>query len=151
MMAKFTERAKKAMDLAQEEARRMGRPSVGSEHILLGILTEGTGVALNVLHNLGLNWAGVDAAARKTLPPAGEAKGPDPLPLGAEAKAALAAALVASERLGHNYVGTEHLLLGLIANPRSAAAQLLKGAGLSPDRVRQEVLNILGLPPEATP
>jgi ClpA/ClpB-like protein len=140
----LTDRARKVMQLANQEAQRLNRQSVGTEHILLALLREGTGVAANVLVNFGLHLGQVQAAVRSLsgLGPALET--PCNLPLTARATRTIEHSLDEASRLDHHYVGTEHLLLALLRDPENSAVQILGAFGLTPAEIRREVLNLLG-------
>jgi hypothetical protein len=145
----FTERVRKVLAMAREESARLHHEYVGTEHILLGLLREGQGVASTVLDNLGVDPEAlrdqVEAIVKKGR---SRETGPD-LPYTSRAKMVLELAMTQARDLSHSYVGTEHLLLGLIAEQKGIAAQLLIDAGVTFDRAHTEVLNILGTPEEA--
>ncbi len=141
----FTERVRKALAMAREEAARLRHEYVGTEHILLGLLREGEGVASTVLENLSIDAdalaAAVEAVVKK---PSGAGRtGPD-LPYTSRAKKTLELAMSEARELNHNYVGTEHLLLGLIREEKGVAAQVLADAGATLDTVRAETVRVLG-------
>lgn len=143
---RFTDRARKVMQLANQEAQRFNHEYVGSEHILLGLSRESAGVASNVLKNLGFDYDSLRAEACKLIQ-----SGPDMvtmgrLPLAPRAKRALEYAMEEARVLGHNYVGTEHMLLGVIRYREGFPAQLLTSLGLELDRVRYETLHLIGCP-----
>ena len=145
----FTERVRKVLAMAREESARLHHEYVGTEHILLGLLREGQGVASTVLDNLGVDPDAlseqIEAIVKKGR---SRETGPD-LPYTSRAKMVLELAMTHSRELHHSYVGTEHLLLGLIAEHKGIAAQLLIEVGVTLDRAHQEVLKILGSPEEA--
>jgi ATP-dependent Clp protease ATP-binding subunit ClpC len=143
---RFTDRARKVLQLARQEAQRFGRDHVDTAHVLLGLCKEGSGVAANVLKNLGVSLGKIRDETEKVLPAPG---GPvedrfGNLPLTDAAKKVVEAAIKESEGLHHNYQGTEHLLLGLLRDPESAACKVLTALGLTLERVRAETLNVLG-------
>ncbi|ACX53027.1 ATPase AAA-2 domain protein [Ammonifex degensii KC4] len=142
MFGRFTRRAQKVLLLAQEEARRMNYPFVGTEHILLGLLREGEGVAAKVLQNLGIS---ADAVREKVeqIVERGEEPVLHEVTLTPRAKRVLELAVDEARQLGHNYVGTEHLLLGLIREGEGVAAQVLTMFGADLDKVRAQVLEML--------
>ncbi|MDN5361454.1 MAG: ATP-dependent Clp protease ATP-binding subunit ClpC [Moorella sp. (in: firmicutes)] len=142
-MARFTERANRVLRLAQEEARALHHPAIGTEHILLGILREGDSVAARALMNLGVDVRAVRDEVRKVIRP-GEAGLSAEMGLTPRAKRVLELANEEARRQGVNYVGTEHLLLGLLEEGEGLAAQILGGLGLSPDKIREQVVAILG-------
>jgi len=140
---KFTERAQKVIAYAQEEARRLNHNVVGTEHLLLGLIREGEGVAARALMNLGVDLQKVREQVENLI-----GVGPfaiqGPIGYTPRAKRVLELALDESRRLKHNYVGTEHILLGLIREGEGVAAQVLANLGVSLDRARNEVLSLLG-------
>jgi ATP-dependent Clp protease ATP-binding subunit ClpC len=132
------------MALANQEAQRFNHEYVGTEHVLLGLVKEGQGVAANVLHNLGIDLKKIRLEVEKIVK-----SGPDMVTMGKlpqtpRAKKVIEFAIEEARNLGHNYVGTEHLLLGLLKEHDGVAAQVLMNLGLKLDDVRSEVLNILG-------
>jgi prophage maintenance system killer protein len=142
MFRRFTDRARRAVQLAQEEARRLRRNYVGTEHLLLGLLGEGEGVAAKALESLGISLEAVRGQVEELIghgqsAPAGH------IPFTPRAKKALALSLREALQLGHNYVGTEHLLLGLAREGEGVAAELLIGFGAGHARVRDQVLQLL--------
>jgi ATP-dependent Clp protease ATP-binding subunit ClpC len=139
----FTERVRRALQLAREEAIELRHEYVGSEHILLGLCQEGEGVAAAAIRNLDrdleeIRTAVLDIIKRGTTPVAG----PD-LPYTSRAKRVLELSMTEARELNHSYVGTEHLLLGLIREERGIAAQVLVSMGLTAEKVRAEVLRLL--------
>lgn len=143
MFQRFTERAQKVLVLAQEEARRLKYPFIGTEHILLGLIREGEGIAARALEELNISADKV-AAAVEQIVEMGDQSVPADIPPTPRAKKVLELAVEESRRLGHNYVGTEHLLLGLIQEGEGVAAQVLTALGANLDRVRQQVVSMLG-------
>jgi ATP-dependent Clp protease ATP-binding subunit ClpA len=147
MYERFTDRARKVMQLANQEAQRFNHEYIGTEHILLGLAKEGSGVAANVLKNLDIDlrkirlevekivWAGPDMVSLRKLP------------LTPRAEKVVQYSREEARNLNHNYVGTEHLLLGLLREHEGVAAQILMNLGLRLEVVREEVLNLLGLDP----
>ena len=144
MHQNFTENARKVMSLANKEALRFNHDYVGTEHILLGLIRVGTGVAAHVLRNLSVDTKGIRLEVEKLVPPGPETVTMGKLPLTPRAKKVLDLAWEEAHALGHNYVGTEHLLLGLLRENDGVAARVLMNLGLKLDRVRQEVLNLVG-------
>ena len=141
---RFTERARKVMQLANQEAQRFNHEYVGTEHILLGLVKEGSGVAANVLKNLDVDLRKIRHEVEKLV-----RSGPDmvtmgKLPLTPRAKKVIEYAVDEARQLGHGYVGTEHLLLGLLREPEGVAAQVLRNLNLKLEEVRQTVLGFLG-------
>ena len=143
----FTERVRKVLALASEEARLLKHEYVGTEHILLGLIREGDGVATAVLRNLAVDLAEVRRTIEglvkrgKAAPP----MGPD-LPYTSRAKKVLELAMAEARGLNHAYVGTEHLLLGLLAEEKGIAAQVLGALGVRLGTARAEAVNLLGGP-----
>jgi ATP-dependent Clp protease ATP-binding subunit ClpC len=148
MFERFTERARKVILLAKEEARRFNHDYIGTEHILLGLLKEGKGVAAAVLKNLGLGLNKIRLEVEKLVKPGPSTKIEGDIPFTSRAKKVIELAMEEARSLGHNYIGTEHLLLGLIAEGEGVASQILLNLGLDLDGVRKEVMKLLG---SATP
>lgn len=143
----FTERVRKVLAMAREESARLHHEYVGTEHLLLGLLREGEGVASTVLDRLAVDPARLSQRIDEVVKAGrvGAHIGPD-LPYTSRAKKVLELAMAETREFHHSYVGTEHLLLGLLREDQGIAAQLMKEAGLTIDRVREEVLVILGSP-----
>src|SRR3954465_16004194 len=141
----FTERVRKVLTMAREEAARLHHEYVGTEHILLGLIREGEGVAAAVLTNLNVDLEDIQQKIEETVKKgkAGQASGPD-LPYTSRAKKVLELAMSEARELNHRYVGTEHLLLGLLREEKGIAAQVLTDAGVNLDAARAETLRILG-------
>src|SRR3954454_7557830 len=141
----FTERVRKVLALAREEAARLHNEYVGTAHILLGLIPEGGGVAATVLQNLSVELDEIQQKIEETVKKgkAGQASGPD-LPYTSRAKKVLELAMAEARDLNHSYVGTEHLLLGLLREEKGIAAQVLTDAGVNLDAARAETLRILG-------
>lgn len=144
MFERFTDRARKVMALANQEAQRFNHEYIGTEHILLGLVKEGSGVGANVLKNLGVDLRKVRLEVEKLVH-----SGPDMVTMGKlpqtpRAKKVIEYAIEEARNLNHNYVGTEHLLLGLLREHDGVAAQVLMNLGLKLEEVREEVLNLLG-------
>ncbi|HEX7939716.1 MAG TPA: ATP-dependent Clp protease ATP-binding subunit [Gemmatimonadaceae bacterium] len=141
----FTERVRKVLAMAREEAARLHHEYVGTEHILLGLIREGEGVAATVLQNLNVELEEIQQKIEETVKKgkAAQATGPD-LPYTSRAKKVLELAMSEARELGHSYVGTEHLLLGLLREEKGIAAQVLTDAGVNLDAARAETLRILG-------
>ena len=146
----FTERVRKVLAMAREEAARLHHEYVGTEHILLGLIREGEGVAATVLQNLNVELDEIQQKIEETVKKgkAAQATGPD-LPYTSRAKKVLELAMAEARELNHSYVGTEHLLLGLLREEKGIAAQVLTDAGVNLDAARAETLRILGteMPP----
>ncbi len=141
----FTERVRKVLAMAREEAARLHHEYVGTEHILLGLIREGEGVAAAVLQNLSVDLEEVQQKIEETVKKgkAAQATGPD-LPYTSRAKKVLELAMGEARELNHSYVGTEHLLLGLLREEKGIAAQVLTDAGVNLEAARAETLRLLG-------
>ena len=146
----FTDRVRKVLQMAREEAARLHHEYVGTEHILLGLIREGEGVAAAVLTNLGVELEEVQQKIEETVKKgkSAAAAGPE-LPYTSRAKKVLELAMMEARELNHSYVGTEHLLLGLLREEKGIAAQVLTDAGVTLEQSRAETLRLLGsdLPP----
>lgn len=141
---RFTDRARKCFQYANQEAQRLNHDHMSTEHLLLGILKEGAGVAGNVLKILGMDLDTMRKEVEKVVQP-----GPDMITMGKlpqteRLKKAVQRAIEEADALNHNYVGTEHLLLGIIGDPESVACIVLKNLGVTIERTREEVKNLLG-------
>lgn len=143
MFGRFTERAQKVVVLSQEEARRLGHNVVGTEHILLGLAAEGEGVAARALQNMDISLDKVRSEVEKVI---GRGDGTPQGQIGftPRAKRVLELAFDEARQLGHTYIGTEHILLGLIREGEGVAAQVLKNLGADLDKVRRQVVDLLG-------
>ena len=146
MFERFTERARNAVRLAQEEARRLGHASVGPEHLLLGLLGEPEGIGAKALVALGAFPDGLRAEVEEMVG-RGEGAPTGHVPFTPRAKKVLELSLREALQLGHNYIGTEHILLGLIREEQGVAARVLAGRGVELPAVRQEVVRQLLLGP----
>ena len=147
---KFTDRARKVLTLAQDEAQRFNHNYIGTEHLLLGLVREGEGVAARVLENMNVELAKVRTAVefiigRGDRPVVGE------VGLTPRAKRVIELAIDEARRLGHNYIGTEHLLLGLVREGEGIAAGVLESLGVNLDKVRHEVIRVLSQSTSAGP
>ena len=149
----FTDRVRKVLQMAREEAARLHHEYVGTEHILLGLIREGEGVAAAVLTNLNVDLEEVQQKIEETVKKgkASSAPGPD-LPYTSRAKKVLELAMTEARELNHSYVGTEHLLLGLLREEKGIAAQVLTDAGVTLEQSRAETLRLLGseMPPQSS-
>lgn len=143
MFERFTERARKVVYLAQQEAARLGHNVVGTEHLLLGLVAEGEGVAAKALESLEINLDRIRGEVEKIIG-SGETNPFGEIPFTPRAKRVLELAVDEGRQMGHNYVGTEHILLGLIKEGEGVAAQVLKNLGADLEKVRKEVINLLG-------
>lgn len=141
----FTDRVRKVLQMAREEAARLHHEYVGTEHILLGLIREGEGVAAAVLTNLNVDLEEIQQKIEETVKKgkAGTVTGPD-LPYTSRAKKVLELAMAEARELNHSYVGTEHLLLGLLREEKGIAAQVLNDAGVTLEQSRAETLRLLG-------
>ncbi len=144
MFAKFTERARKVLAFAQEEARNMNYPYVGTEHILLGLIREGSGVASQVLNKLGIDADKVRQRVKELVEPGQGGAAVQELLLTPRGKRVIELAVLHARNMGHNYVGTEHLLLGLISEGEGVAARVLASMGADVNRVQQLLAQMLG-------
>lgn len=144
MYERFTDRARKVMVLANKEAQRFNHEYIATEHILLGLIKEGSGVAANVLKNFDVDWRRIRLEVEKVILSAPVAVTVGKRPQTPRAKQVIEYAMEEARNLGHNYVGTEHMLLGLMREQVGVAAQVLMSCGLKLDRARDEVLAILG-------
>ena len=146
MYERFTDRARKVMQLANQEAQRFNHEYIGTEHVLLGLVKEGSGVAANVLKNLDIDLRKIRLEVEKIVQhgPGGEQVVMGRLPHTPRAKKVIEYSVEEARNLSHNYVGTEHLLLGLLREQEGVAAQVLMNLGLKLEDVREEVLNLLG-------
>src|SRR5687768_15365066 len=142
LFERFTDRARRVLVLAQEEARLLNHNFIGTEHILLGLIHEGEGVAAKALESLGISLEAVREKVEETIGPAGSATTGSP-PFTPRAKKVLELSLREALQLGHNYIGTEHMLLGLVREGEGVAAQVLQGLGADLSRVRQQVIQLL--------
>ena len=148
MFNRFTERARKVILLAKEEAKRFNHDYIGTEHILLGLVREGEGVAAVVLQKMGLSLQQIRLEIEKLVKPGPSTVISGDIPFTPKAKKAVEFSGEEARALGHNYIGTEHLLLGLIREGEGVASQVLLNMGVDLDKVRNEVVELLG---SATP
>ena len=150
MFERFTDRARSVVVLAQEEARLLNHDYIGTEHILLGLIHEGEGVAARALESLGISLEAVRQQVREVVGQ-GERAPSGHVPFTPRAKKVLELSLREAKRLGHNYIGTEHILLGLVREGEGVGAQVLINLGADLNRIRQAVVGLLGEHPgEAT-
>jgi ATP-dependent Clp protease ATP-binding subunit ClpC len=142
MIERFTDRARRVVVLAQEEARMLDHNYIGTEHILLGLLREGDGVAARTLESLGI---GLDAVRQQVqeITGRGQHAPSGHIAFTPRAKKALELSLREALQLGHNYIGTEHMLLGLLGEGDGVAAQVLVRLGAGLDRVRERVIQLV--------
>ena len=144
MYERFTDRARKVMQLANQEAQRFNHEYIGTEHILLGLVKEGSGVAANVLKNLDVDLRKIRLEVEKLVQSGPEMVTIGKLPQTPRAKKVIEYSMEEARNLNHNYVGTEHILLGLLREQEGVAAQVLMNLGMKLEDVREEVLNLLG-------
>ncbi len=142
---RLTDRARKVADLARMTARGLGHEAIGAEHLLLGLIQEGSGVAANVFKNLGVQSEAVRVAIVAQLPPDRGKAAPETLLFGPGAVSAAHRARTEALLFGHRYIGTEHLLLGVIGEKEGAVARVLQESGLDVERAHKEVADHLGL------
>ncbi len=144
MYERFTDRARKVMQLANQEAQRFNHEYIGTEHMLLGLVKEGTGVAANVLKNLDVDLRKIRLEVEKLVQSGPEMITMGKLPQTPRAKKVIEYSMEEARNLNHSFVGTEHILLGLLREQEGVAAQVLMNLGLKLEEVREEVLNLLG-------
>ncbi len=144
MYERFTDRARKVMQLANQEAQRFNHEYIGTEHVLLGLVKEGSGVAANVLKNLEVDLRKIRLEVEKLVQSGPEMVTVGKLPQTPRAKKVIEYSMEEARNLNHSYVGTEHILLGLLREQEGVAAQVLMNLGLKLEDVREEVLNLLG-------
>jgi ATP-dependent Clp protease ATP-binding subunit ClpC len=144
MYERFTNRARKVMQLANQESQRFNHDHLDGEQILIGLLAEGEGVAAHVLKALGADLQVVRGEIEKLVPPGPNSVLFGKMPLTSHAEQVIEDALTEASALDHNYVGTEHLLMALVLQKGGVAAKVLTKLGLKLEDVRQEVLNLLG-------
>jgi ATP-dependent Clp protease ATP-binding subunit ClpC len=150
MYERFTERARKVMQLANQESRRFEHSYIGTEHILLGLVREGTGVAVRVLRNLDIDPLKIQAEVEKALPPGLDLAMLN-FPQTPRAKKVIEYSIEEARNFRHDHVGTEHLLLGLIREQGGLAGQILLSLGVKLEDVRKEILSLAGNDPAADP
>ncbi|MDI6736413.1 MAG: ATP-dependent Clp protease ATP-binding subunit [bacterium] len=143
MFERFTERARRVLQLAQEEAKRLGHDYLGTEHILLALVREGEGVAAEVLNSLGVSLEAIRIEIEKQVPPGGNLLTIGDVPFTPHSKKVLELAVEEAKALHHNYIGTEHLLLGLIREGESVGARVLTALGVNLNQVRDGVIKLL--------
>ncbi|MEE9260408.1 MAG: Clp protease N-terminal domain-containing protein, partial [Candidatus Scalindua sediminis] len=144
MFDKFTDRARKVMALAREEAKRFNHEYIGTEHILLGLVKEGSGVAANVLQNLDIDLKKIRLEIEKIVQTGPDLVSVGQLPFTPRVKKVLEYAIEEARAMGHNYIGTEHQLLGLLREQEGVAAQVLLNLGVKLEDVREEIIELLG-------
>ncbi len=142
MFERFTDRARRVVVFAQEEARGLGHDYIGTEHALLGLVREGSGLAVQVLQASGIALETIRLRVDEVVS-RGEGSPPGHIPFTAQAKDVLRLALLESTELGHDYIGTEHILLGLIREGDGVGARVLTGLGVNLAGAREHVVRIL--------
>ena len=145
MFERFTDRSRKVMSLANQEAQRFNHEYIGTEHILLGLVKEGSGVASYVLKVLGCDLMKVRLEVEKLVKSGPETVAMGKLPSTPRAKKVIENAIEEARNLNHNYVGTEHLLLGLLRNRDDVAQRVLQSLDITEEKVREETLALLGI------
>jgi ATP-dependent Clp protease ATP-binding subunit ClpC len=140
---RFTDRARRVVVLAQEEARMLDHNYIGTEHILLGLIHEGEGVAFKALTEMGISLADIRREVEEIIG-RGQTAPTGHIPFTPRAKKVLELSLREALELGHNYIGTEHILLGLVREGEGVAAQVLEKNGVTMERMRQAVIELLG-------
>jgi len=151
METHLTDRARQVLSLASAEAVKLHHPFVGTEHLLIGLVREGSGVAAKVLESLGLDLDTLEAQIEELIAPGTDEAPSPPLPMTPKATAAIEAAAAEAERMGQGYVGTEHLLLGLVSQEEGLANQVLQDNGIDDARVRQLIGDVLGVAGDSDP
>ncbi|MBS3943610.1 MAG: ATP-dependent Clp protease ATP-binding subunit [Dethiobacter sp.] len=144
MFGRFTERAQQVLVLAQEEAKRLNHSFIGTEHLLLGLVREGSGIAARALQSMGVDLNRVRQEVEQITPKGDKAATQQGISYTPRAKRVVELAIEESQNLGHNYVGTEHIMLGLIREGEGVAAQVLTNMGSDLKRARKEVIQLLG-------
>ncbi|HEY4002180.1 MAG TPA: ATP-dependent Clp protease ATP-binding subunit [Candidatus Xenobia bacterium] len=150
MWEPFTERARRSIVLAQEEAQRLGNNYIGTEHLLLGIISEGESVAAKVLENLGVSLHKVRTEVESIVGKGGQATQQE-MVFTPRAKRVIELAFEEARALAHNYIGTEHLLLGLVREGEGVAARVLSNLGVDPSKIRGEITKLLGVETSVAP
>jgi ATP-dependent Clp protease ATP-binding subunit ClpC len=152
MFERFTERARRVVVLAQQEARMLNHNYIGTEHILLGLIREGDGVAARALTTMGISLDAVRQAVEDIIGRGTQAPSEGHIPFTPRSKKVLELSLREARQLGASYIGTEHILLGLIHEGDGVAAQVLVSSGVDLNRARQQVIGVLrGRPERQTP
>lgn len=144
MFERFTEKSRRVLALANKERQRFNHEHLGTEHILLGLVAEGSGVAAAVLKNFGVDLQRVRIEVETVGKSGSETPAKVWLWQASRVKRAMKFAIKEAKKLGHSWVGTEHLLLGLLCDPHNAASQILMNLGLTTERVRGEIRHLLG-------
>ena len=148
MFERFTDRARRVVVLSQEEARRLNHNYIGTEHVLLGLLQEGEGIGARVLTSLGVSLEAARDSVEQIIGPGTQVPSSDHIPFTPRAKKVLELSLREALQLGHDYIGTEHLLLGLLREGEGVAAQVMVRLGAELSQVRSAVIHALEGPAE---
>ena len=146
MFKRFTERARKVVILAREEAERYRHEYLGTEHILLGLLKDGGGIAIAVLQKLGIDPKQLRVELERNLPKSVDTPVEGDIPFTPKAKKVLEYAVEEARLMGHNYIGTEHLLLGIVREKDGLAAKVLSSLGINLQETREQTINLLREP-----
>jgi ATP-dependent Clp protease ATP-binding subunit ClpC len=149
MFERYTEKAIKVIMLAQEEARRLGHNFVGTEQMLLGLIGEGTGIAAKVLKSVGINLRDARVEVEKIIGRGSGSSMPLNIPFTPRVKRVLELTAEEARQLGHNYIGSEHLLLGLLREGQGVAARVLEILGADPNNIHTQVIRMVGESTEA--
>jgi len=144
MPERFTDRARKCFAIAIQEAGKLNHQTLSTEHILLGLIKEANGVAANVLKWQNINFEQVLLKVHEYLKPETDLVTMGKLPQSESLKKAVENSILSAKEMGHRYVGTEHLLIGLLANPEDNAAKILASLGCEISRIKQEIIDLLG-------
>ena len=147
MFERFTDRARKIVALANQEAKRLNRDYIDTEHVLLGLIKEGSGVGANALKDAGVDLRTLRIDVEKLLQSGIPHETPDKLPQMPQFKKVLEYSISAAHGMNHRYVGSEHILLGLIQEPDGIAGNVLRNQGLNFELLRKQVLHLLQPPP----
>ena len=142
MFERYTDRARKVMKLANQEAQRFNHEFIGTEHILLGLVKEGGGVSARVLENLGVQLEKIRSELQKSMQSGPDAVAPGELPYTPRGRKAIEFAFEEARTRGQNYVSTEHLLVALLREDEGVAAEVLTNLGLDVENVREEILKV---------
>ena len=146
MFKRFTERARRIIILAREEAEHYRHEYLGTEHILLGVLKDGGGVAIEVLHKMGVDIKNAREKVEKSLPQSSSVVNIGDIPFTSRAKKVLEYSVEEARAVGHNYIGSEHILLGLVKEKEGQASKILTGFGIYYTETRKNILNMLKEP-----
>ena len=143
MFKRFTERARRIVILSREEAERYSHEYLGTEHLLLGVLKDGGGIAISVLNKMGVDIKTLKEKVEKSLPQSSSSLNIGDIPFTSRAKKVLEVSVEEARSLGHNYIGTEHILLGLIKEKDGQASKIFNSFGIYYPETRENILNVL--------